>query len=119
MHHIDKLFSRVVWNYNFKVFGVKPIENTSKHFEHHAFEIWSALYLDRPFGSKNKNIISYSFMAMLYAELELKRKVDWGTMLIRNKKNITEYAERDVPNNFSTFQQSVEIGLVLVVHAAN
>jgi hypothetical protein len=77
MHHIDKLFPHVVWIYNHKVSGVKPSKNISKHFAHRAFEVWSALYLDKPFGSKNKNIISYSMAAMLYAELELKRKVDW------------------------------------------
>jgi hypothetical protein len=55
---------------------------------------------------------------MLYAELELKRKVDWQTVLTRNKEDRMEYAERDVPDNFSTFQQSVEVGPVLVVLAA-
>ena len=43
MHHIDKLFPRAVWNYNHKVFGVKPSENTSKHFQHCVLEVWSAL----------------------------------------------------------------------------
>jgi hypothetical protein len=76
MYHIDKLFSPLVWNYNPKVSGVKPSESTSKHFEHRALEVWFVLYQDRPFGSKNKNII-YSLATMLYAELELKRKVDW------------------------------------------
>jgi hypothetical protein len=76
MHHIDKLFLQAMWNYNHKASGVKPSESTSKHFAHHVLEVWSALYPDKPFGSKNKNIISYSMAAMLYAELELKRKVD-------------------------------------------
>jgi hypothetical protein len=56
---------------------VKPSESTSKHFAHRALEVWSALYPEKHFGTKNKNIISYSMVAMLYAELELKRKVDW------------------------------------------
>jgi hypothetical protein len=77
MHHIDKLFPQAVWNYNHKASGVKPSESTSKHFAHRALEVWSALYPEKPFGTKNKNIISYSMVAMLYAELELKRKVDW------------------------------------------
>jgi hypothetical protein len=77
MHHIDKFFPQAVWNYNHKAFGVKPSESKSKHFAHHALKVWSSLYPDKPFGSKNKNIISYSMAAMLYAELELKRKVDW------------------------------------------
>jgi hypothetical protein len=119
MHHIDKRFPRTVWNYNHKVSGVKLNESKSKHFEHHVLEVWSALYPNRPFGSKNKNIISYSMAAMLYVELELKRKVDWRTLLTRNKEDKTEYAERDVPDNFSTFQQSVEVGHALVVYGAN
>jgi hypothetical protein len=81
----------------------------------HAF----ILYPDRPFGSKNKNIITYSLAAMLYTELELKRKVDWQMVLTKNKEDRMEYAERDVPDNYSTFHQSVEVGLVLVVHVAN
>jgi hypothetical protein len=96
MHHIDKLFPYAVWNYNHKVSGVKLSESTSKYFAHRALEVWFALYLDKPFGSKNKNIISYSMAAMLYAELELKNKVDWHTLLTRNKGDRTEYAERDV-----------------------
>ena len=30
-----------------------------------------------------------------------------------------EYAERDVYDNFNTFQQSAQIELVLIVHGAN
>jgi hypothetical protein len=113
MYHIDKIFPCMVWNYNHKVFGVKPSESTSKHFEHRALEVWSALYPNKPFGSKNKNISSYSLAAMLYAELELKKKVDWRMVLTKNKEDKTKYSERDVPNNFSTFQQSVEVGPAL------
>jgi hypothetical protein len=82
-------------------------------------EVWSALYPKRPFGSKNKNIISYSMAAMLYAELELKRKVDWRTLLTMNKEDKTEYAEKDVPDNFSTSQQNIGVGPVLDAHRAN
>jgi hypothetical protein len=119
MHHIDKFFPHAVWNYSHKAPSVKPSENTSKHFAHHALEVWSALYPDNPFGSKNKNIISYSMAAMLYVELELKRKVDWQSLLTRNKGDRTEYAERDVPDNFSTFQQNVGVGPALDAHGAN
>jgi hypothetical protein len=108
-----------VWNYNHRVSGIKPSESKSKQFAHRAFEIWSALYLDKPFGLKNKNIISYSMAAMLYAELVLKRKVDWRTLLTRNKKNRTEYAEKDVPNNFNFFPQNVGVGLALDAREAN
>ena len=80
MHHIDKLFPQVVWNYNHSCSSVKPSQSTSKHFAHCVVEVWSYLYLERPFGSKNKNIIFYSMAAMLYAELELMRKVDSRTL---------------------------------------
>jgi hypothetical protein len=82
-------------------------------------EIWSALYPEKLFGSKNKNIISYSMAAMLYAELELKRKVDWRTLLTKNKGDRIEYAKRDVPEKFNTFQQNVGVGPALDAHGAN
>jgi hypothetical protein len=119
MHHIDKLFPKAVWNYNHRVSGVKPSDSKSKHFAHRALEVWSALYPDKPFGPKNKNIISYSMAAMLYAELVLKRKVDWQTLLTRNKEDRMEYAETDVPDNFSFFRQNVGIGPALDARGAN
>ena len=54
MHHINKLFPETVWNYNHRVFGIKPSENKSKHFAHYALEAWSVIYLDKPFGLNNK-----------------------------------------------------------------
>ena len=104
MHHIDKLFPQAIWkNYNYKVYNVKLKEGKSKHFAHCVLEVWSALYPDKPFGPYNKNIISYSMAAMVYIGLMLKRKVDWQTLLTRNKEDETEYAEVDVPDNFSFF----------------
>jgi hypothetical protein len=119
MHHIDKLFPQEVWNYNHKASGVKPSKSTSKYFVHHALEVWFTLYLDKPFGSKNKNIISYSMAAMFYAELVLKRKVDWPSLLTRNKGDRMEYVQKDVPDNFNTFQQSFGVGPTLDAHEAN
>jgi hypothetical protein len=109
MHYIDKLFPEAVWNYNHRVSAVKPGENKSKHFAHHALEVWSALYPDKSFGPNNKNIISYSMAAMVYAEIEMKRKVDWRTVLTRNKEDRTEYAKSDVPHNFSFFPKNVGV----------
>jgi hypothetical protein len=103
MHHIDKFFPHAVWNYNHRVSAVKPSENKSKHFAHHVLEVWSALYPDKPFGPNNKNIISYSMAAMVYTDIVLKKKVDWRTMLTRNKEDRTEYAKADVSDNFSFF----------------
>ena len=62
--------------YNHRVFGIKPKENKSKHFVHRVLEVWYALYPNKPFGLNNKNIISYSMAVMIYAEIELKRKMD-------------------------------------------
>jgi hypothetical protein len=100
MHHIDKLFLEAVWKYNHRVSGIKLGESKSKHFAHRALEVWFALYPDKPFGPNNKNIISYSMAAMVYVEIELKRKVDWRTLLTRNKEDRTEYAKADVLDNF-------------------
>jgi hypothetical protein len=119
IHHIDKLFPEAVWKYNHRVSGVKPGESTSKHFVHRALEVWSALYLDKPFGPNNKNIISYSMAAMVYAEIELKRKVDWRTVFTRNKEDRTEYAKADVPDNFIFFPQNVGVRPALNARGAN
>jgi hypothetical protein len=119
MHHIDKLFPEAVWEYNHKVSGVKPGERKSKHFAHHALEVWSTLYPDKPFGPNNKNIIFYSMAAMVYAEIELKRKVDWRTVFTRNKEDRTEYAKADVPDNFSFFPQKVGVRPALDARGAN
>jgi hypothetical protein len=49
----------------------------------------------------------------------LKRKVDWRTILTRNKEDRMEYAEVDVPDNFSFFQQYAGVGPALDVRGAN
>jgi hypothetical protein len=54
---------------------------------------------------------------MVYAEIELKRKVDWRTVFTRNKEDRTDYA--DVPNNFSFFRQNVAVGPALDARGAN
>jgi hypothetical protein len=119
MHHIDKLFPEAVWKYNHRVFGVKPSESKSGHFAHRALEVWSALYPDKPFGPNNKNIISYSMVAIVYAEIELKRKVDFWTVFTRNKEDKTGYAKANVPDNFSFFPQNVGVRNVLDARGAN
>jgi hypothetical protein len=105
LHRIDKLFPKAVWEYNHRASGVKPKKSTSKHFAHRALEVWSVLYPDKPFGPDNKYIISYSMAAMVYAEIQLKRKVDWQTLLTRNKEDRTGYAKADIPNNFTFFHK--------------
>jgi hypothetical protein len=119
MHYIDKLFPEAVWKSNHRVSGIKPGEIKSKYFAHRALEVWSALYPDKSFGPNNKNIISYSMAAMVYAEIELKRKVDWRTVFTRNKEDRTEYAKADVPDNFSFFAQNVRVGPALDARGAN
>jgi hypothetical protein len=57
--------------------------------------------------------------AMVYAEIELKRKVDWRTVFTRNKEDRTEYAKADVPDNFSFFPQNVGVGPALDACGAN
>jgi hypothetical protein len=57
--------------------------------------------------------------AMVYAEIELKRKVDWRTVFTRNKEDRTEYAKADVLDNFSFFRQNVGVGPALDARGAN
>ena len=76
MYHINKIFLEEVRLNNHRVSSVKPKESKSKYFVHRALEVWSALYRDKSFGLNNKNIISYSMAAMVYVEIELKKKVD-------------------------------------------
>jgi hypothetical protein len=84
-----------------------------------SLEVWSALYPDKPFGPNNKNIISYSMAAMVCGEIVLKRKVDWRTVLTRNKEDKTKYAEANVPDNFNFFRQNVGVGPALDARGAN
>jgi hypothetical protein len=119
MHHIDKLFPKAIWKYNHRVSGVKPGESKSKHFAHCALEVWFALYPDKSFGPNNKNIISYSMVAMVYVEIELKRKVDWQTVFTRNKEDRTEYGKADVPDNFNFFLQNIRVRPTLDACGAN
>jgi hypothetical protein len=97
----------------------KAEESKSKHFAHRALEVWSVLYPDKPFGPNNKIIISYSMAMMVYAEIELKRKVDWRTVLTRNKEDRTEYAKVDIPDNFNFFSQNVGVRPALDARGAN
>ena len=75
MPHINKFFLEVVWLYNHRVSGVKLKESKSKYFSHCALEVWSVLYPDKPFGPNNKNYFLF-YGAMVYVEIELRRKVD-------------------------------------------
>jgi hypothetical protein len=58
-------------------------------------------------------------VAMVYVEIVLKKKVDWRTVLTRNKEDRTEYAKADVPDNFSFFRQNVGVGPRLDARGAN
>ena len=90
--------------------SVKPKESKSKHFAHHALEIWFVLYSDKSFGPNNKNIISFSMATMIYTEIKLKRKVDWQTILTKKKEDKTEYTKTDIPDNFSFFWENIGVG---------
>ena len=51
--------------------------------------------------------------AMIYTEIELKRKVDWRMVLTKNKEDKMESAKVDIHDNFSFFQQNVGVGPIL------
>jgi hypothetical protein len=57
--------------------------------------------------------------AMVYAEIELKKKVDWRTLLTRNKEDRTGYAKADIPDNFTFFQEKDEVRPALDARGAN
>jgi hypothetical protein len=46
------------------------------HFIHRVEEVWRALFGNR---ERNKGLLNYGLLAMVYAELKLERKVDWST----------------------------------------
>ena len=119
MYHIDKLFLEAVRLYNHKNSSVKPKQIKSKHFAHCVLEVWSALYPNKPFGPDNKNIISYSMVAMVYAKIEPKKKVDWQLVFTKNKEDRTEYTKADILDNFSFFRQNVVDGPTSDAHRAN
>ena len=119
MYYIDKLFPKTVWSYNHKNSSVKPKESKFKYFEYRALEVWSALYPNKSFGPENKNIISYSIMVMAYAEIELKKTVNWQTVLTGNKEDRMEYTKADIFDNFNFFRQNVGNGPVPDARGAN
>jgi hypothetical protein len=57
--------------------------------------------------------------AMVYVEIELKRKVDWRTVFTKNKEDRTEYAKVDVHDNFSFPPQNVGVRPALDACGAN
>ena len=119
MYYIDKLFPEAVWPYNHKNSSLKPKQSKSKHFAHRALEVWSALYQNKPFGPDKKNIIFYSMATMVYAEIELKKKMDWRTVYTKNKEDKMEYDKADIPDNFSFFRQNVGDGPIPDACGAN
>jgi hypothetical protein len=46
------------------------------HFIHQAKEVWRALFGNR---ERSKGLLNYGLLTMVYAELQLERKVDWST----------------------------------------
>ena len=76
MYHIDKLWPRECHESHTKNFACRPWMCKNDHFNHRAEEVWRALFGDRP---RNKGFFNYSLVSMVYAELILKRKVDWST----------------------------------------
>ena len=56
---------------------------------------------------------------MIYIEIELKKKVDWWIVLIKNKEDKTKYAKADISDNFNFFRQNIGIGLAPNAYRAN
>jgi len=98
MYHIGKLWPRDCHEVNTKNFACKPGMCNDDHFIYHGHEVWQALFGDRP---RSKDYFNYSLLAMVYAELILKRKVDWRTFpttareLLQIGRN-----QKDIPDSF-------------------
>jgi hypothetical protein len=52
--------------------------------------------------------------AMVYVKIELKRKVDWQTLLTRNKEDKTGYEKADIPDNFTFSKKKTGFDLRLM-----
>ncbi len=76
MYHIDKLWPLEAHKGHTRDFCCKPWNCNNKHFVHRSAEVWHALFGDKP---RSKGYINYSVACMVYAELQLGRKVDWST----------------------------------------
>jgi hypothetical protein len=76
MCHIDKLWPKECHAAHTKGFACRPLTCKDDHFIHRAEEVWRALFRNR---ERNKGLLNHGFVAMVYAELKLERKVDWST----------------------------------------
>jgi hypothetical protein len=66
----------------------------SEHFVRRYEEITSASGLP----SSKPNVMNYSNMAMIWAEIVLHKEVDWRTIVGRNVRNLTR-KEAIIPTN--------------------
>jgi len=76
MYHIGKHWPRECHPVDTKAFTCNPTKCLNEHFMFRCEEVWRSLFGDRP---KGKGAFPYILMAMVYAELILKRKVNWST----------------------------------------
>jgi hypothetical protein len=76
MCHIDKLWPKEYHAVHTKGFACRPYTHKDDHFIHRAEEVWQALFGNR---ERNKGLLNYGLVAMVYAELKLEHKVDWST----------------------------------------
>jgi hypothetical protein len=82
MCHIDKLWPKECHVAHTKGFACRPYTCKDDHFIHRAEEVWRALFGNR---ERNKVLLNYGLVAMVYAELKLERKVDWSTYPTRTQ----------------------------------
>lgn len=97
MYHIDKLFPVHVHELHHRQKGVKAETCTHNHFVHRANEVHAVLF---PGRQHSKGFIKYGFAAMLYAEVILKRTMDWRTVPMKRSVDKTKHPHPHVPDTY-------------------
>ena len=96
MYHIGKLWPREELEVHSKAHACKSSGCKDDLFIHRAHEVWRALFGDRDYS---KSGFQYGLLAMVYAELILKREVNWGTfrgtkaypiLIAKNQKHVPD-----------------------------
>ena len=98
MYHIDKLWPWESHARHTTDFSCKPLTCKNKHFVHRAKEVWRAMFGGK---SMSKGYINYSLASMVYAELQLHKKVDWSTFQTKKKNPLLlQINQKDIPDSW-------------------
>lgn len=111
MYHIGKCWPKQYHQVHTRSFSCNPATCHDDHFLHRAEEVWVALFGDR---GKTKGYYTYTLLSMVYAEVILKRKVNWSTYpttqqyplrIGRNQKHIPDTYDPESNSTKSFLEQ--------------